>query len=398
MSDEQPEKTRTPKTEKLYVKRTRNFIREYLIDNPGVNVRSISSEGFGLWMIGKKSKIASSSWRQYRSAVLCYAQSSRILDHAILFRILNSDEVKSIKCSVEGRNKRAKSIKVEDVLLVKEYLFSKKNRHSHIMTYCFFMASMVVGFRPCEWKNCTIEFYADGVAVEVLNGKFTNGRSFGEKRKIHVDNSAAEEIFFIKKWLEYIDKIRNNCESDEHFAKEYDNRIKAMQKQFRVMNAAIFPQRAKKIQLYTARHQAAANFKSMGFSQVELAALMGQASIYTAPQHYGRKSQGRGGNSTKVKPDPENVRQVELLNLNAEPSKYVSKEERAAAKQLAVASRDNGSSALSSTANKVGATPIQDINQQTIDRESIRKMSSKLAALNKSMGADTSRPTSGPSF
>ena len=312
------EPTRTADTIIQYKIRRRLLIKAFMLDASIQHLRDIKTCELGAWMIGRKPTLAPATWRQYRSALLCYAETSKILNYDELKEILNSKQGESAGGAIASkRQQRAKSLKPDEILLIQNYFNAKiRCRDSHEMTFAFFMACIATGLRPCEWKHARLEIINGQAKLVVRNAKYTNGRSHGEFRTIHISASETAALHFIKLTLKNIKKIEGYGANDELFTLNYAKRMKTMQKQFSNMNKFLFPRRRKRIHLYTPRHQVVANLKALGFTKVQLAAVLGQASIETATTHYGLGRNGKGGLTVHVQPDSDDVARVEALNVN----------------------------------------------------------------------------------
>ena len=189
---------------------------------------------------------------------------------------------------------------------MKEYFLAKGMES----TFNYFMASCCTGLRPHEWNSATYIENEEDYTLIIKNGKNTNGRSHGEERTIHISKSEIECVYFIKKHMEFMYELTKDCENHEeinHELKKLDERIK---KQFQNMNKDIFHERKRRIQRYTARHTAAADFKAAGFTKWEVAALMGHGDKDTAGEHYGRKGSGNTKSPKAIKADEKDVTAV----------------------------------------------------------------------------------------
>ena len=76
------------------------------------------------------------------------------------------------------------------------------------------------------------------------------------------------------------------------------------------------------VSLYSTRHQAVANAKFAGFSDLQIAAIFGHSSTSTARRHYGKVGSASG--RSKLSPHPINMKQVVLKsNLIEKQAKLV---------------------------------------------------------------------------
>ncbi|HYD94744.1 MAG TPA: hypothetical protein VEC01_05410 [Noviherbaspirillum sp.] len=171
----------------------------------------------------------------------------------------------------------------------------------------WFMAGALTGLRPCEW--CRAELIdSDGLsALRVQNAKATNGRSHGPNRTILLADLDGWQRALIVRHLVRVQGYARQ----ERFEKMYE----ACRQLIRDAADRVFPKDVRHPTLYTARHMFAASVKTM-FSQAEVAALMGHASIETAGRHYAERWSASG--VAGVRPSNGDVEAV--LNRNSSRS------------------------------------------------------------------------------
>ena len=149
------------------------------------------------------------------------------------------------------------------------------------------MANLLVGLRPIEWYSARLEEKDMLIELVVQNAKNTHNRANGNIRRLNITGLEVHEIQLIKAQLKVAHPF---CQNEAKWTLYYEgvrHTIKRiMRKYFKTQHK--FPS------LYSTRHQFAANAKSQGYSNVEVAALMGHATDETATFHYGKKKHGSG--------------------------------------------------------------------------------------------------------
>lgn len=237
------------------------------------------------------------------------------------------------------------------------------------LAYTFFKANVLVGLRPAEWYDAIIlsvdelketphfkqqikqtqdAVLSDGEKVAIgavylclKNFKNSYGRACGDYRYICLDNLSQREFMCITDWMrksnEFIDKL-NIIDADDYyhrFMSKIQDAVRYLSKNDKKIIKIISSDYAKKsatylsdqkrananlkpfnskpvvrgsVTLYSTRHQAVANAKKAGFSDLQIAALFGHSSIHTAKEHYGKVGSASG--SSKLSPHPVNMKQV----------------------------------------------------------------------------------------
>lgn len=195
--------------------------------------------------------------------------------------------------------------------------FTNKRYSIHARLAVMIMySSIFFGLRPAEWF-CA-DFSVDGRELVVTNAKFNSatGRGFSTHRVILISDSMPKDVLEGTRWLvEEIDKLgyKRSHPSDidralmeslaNCLSRVYDNIIKC--------GVAVKSKNGHRYTMYTGRHQFSADAKKAGLSKIEIAALMGHASVDSAGKHYGKTRNGR--NEIHVYPHPEDVLAVEQI-------------------------------------------------------------------------------------
>lgn len=173
----------------------------------------------------------------------------------------------------------------------------------------WFQASYLTGLRPSEWANSELEglYHGRSVVLKVLNGKGTNGRTFGETRRIVLSGLDEEQMAVVKKQVERATKM----EEDGKFSDWYGSCRMMLQR----VSLELWPSRVNHPTLYTARHLFAANAKAK-LTKKEVAALMGHGAEVTAGRHYARRESSTG--ALGVEPSAEDLQALDVRNAEVQ--------------------------------------------------------------------------------
>lgn len=240
------------------------------------------------------------TWTIYGPAVL-------VLDQAIN----KSQQMQSRNYSPLGKPQKlgtrtsslkAKRVDVDELSNAVKKSFSMRGKWIK-QAMRWMLINILVGLRPCEWRNATINKVNEKLTLVVKNAKHTFQRSNGEARHLDISGLRAIELRWIRMHLRCIDEfVRDDVKWQQYY--------EAIRKTIRRVMRKLLPDMKKYPSLYSTRHQFAANAKFAGFSKTEVAALLGHAVDITAGEHYGRKRHGRGG--CRVKPDNSEVSTVRI--------------------------------------------------------------------------------------
>lgn len=296
-----PAQTKTPETVAVYSKRAKMLIRkakEELVIPEG---ESLDPRQFVAWLIQKKPELAKTSWRQYKSAVICFLEGIGTEEgvEALDF-IREVGSAGSSKTSEKTSGTKLKRVPWRDFLKITDYLRKFEGKwHKPLLDWI--ISSTLTGLRPQEWARAElIDLAEGGRALLVKNAKHTNGRAHGENRTLLLTGLSSDEMETISKHLERT----KNWAGMSQFDSLYDGCALTLYHLCR----KLWPRRSKHITLYSCRHQFSANAKASGFSTVEIAAMMGHAVDTTAVRHYGKKSAGQ--ELLRVNALPEDVEKV----------------------------------------------------------------------------------------
>lgn len=236
-----------------------------------------------------------------------YGADSFVIDQAIS----RSQQMQSCNYSLLVKPKnwgnrtsslKAKKIDMDELLYAVKQSISMRGKWIK-QAMRWMLINILVGLRPCEWRNATINKVNGKLTLVVVNAKHTFQRSNGESRHLDISGLRAIELRWIRMHLRSIEDFVHD---DGKWQQYYE----AIRKTIRRVMRKLLPDVKKYPSLYSTRHQFAANAKFSGFSKTEVAALLGHASNITAGEHYGKKKHGRGG--CKVKPDSSEVSTVRI--------------------------------------------------------------------------------------
>ena len=300
---------RTPETESRYLKRGMNLLRRYEREtgnrDPG---------GLRDWLIGLKPGILKTTWRQYKQGAIKVLQDLGKEDLADLL----AREGSSGCCA--GRLKLRRGLPDRDLEKLQKAAFGPGSW----MALAWLVAGRATGLRPSEWKNARLEDRADGPVLIVENAKHTNGRGNGPVRHLHfrdlllrvqADDPEASDI-----WSALKCHLYNVAEAKKKGRDGFEKYKEACRMALYRMSLRAG---CKGVNLYTSRHQFAADAKKAGLSKQETASMMGHASDETATSHYGRRIQGRRGTPVPD-PDPDEVATVRRARTRHDPGLFPS--------------------------------------------------------------------------
>lgn len=210
--------------------------------------------------------------------------------------------VKPNKWGTMTSSKKAKKIDMDELLYAVKQSISMRGKWIK-QAMRWMLINILVGLRPCEWRNALIDRINGRITLVVKNAKHTSQRSNGETRHLDISGLKPIELDWIRMHLRFIEK----CVGDDS---KWQQLYEAIRKTIRRVMRKLFPGKKKYPSMYSTRHQFAANAKFSGFSKTEVAALLGHAVDITAGEHYGKKKHGRRG--CKVKPDSSEVSTVRI--------------------------------------------------------------------------------------
>ncbi len=277
-----------------------------------INPKDINPSDFVNWTLTLKSTIKSSTWRMYRSSIYYFLQGfSSIMDIDKAISMLDMDINESIKSGQERNQEHAPKTRKTSALKEKRFPEEDFERViSYLRTACrgklatvvseWLQSGIKTGLRPAEWRATELERQNGRVFLFVLNAKASNGRGTNVVRILDITSFDDESIDMIermsqrgKAWLEngQYNEIQGRCSTLLYS-----------------VTGRLWPSRKYHYSLYSTRHQAIANWKSI-LEPAEIAALVGHAVTETASTHYGRRRSSWGPDKipTPPRPMPEDI-------------------------------------------------------------------------------------------
>ena len=205
-----------------------------------------------------------------------------------------------------------KHFPIDDLVKIVTHLRSKSYSQHGADLANLLEASVMTGLRPLEWKATTFIAQPDTSAPHgrrvwlfVANAKATNGRGNGVIRSIDLSEYSDAGLKPV------IATVALAREHQAHGRFELEFRERFIKMMYRTTKFLWGADPQKSYSLYSCRHQASANWKSM-MSAVEVAALSGHAVPNTTQRWYGQK---RTAWSPKIlqktaRPHPEEVEKI----------------------------------------------------------------------------------------
>jgi integrase len=275
--------TRTDKTEEKYEKRALQLVLACSRDLKCLP-RQISISTMADWLISKKCSWSPSTWRQYRAAV------SFTFGPGMSVQLYQSSMPASARRGMRTSGLKEKRLPPSDLEKLLDHLISKNTSDTKIsasrLAFLFMICGTITGLRPCEWPSAEIcpATPTAPITLRVRNAKNTNGRANGELREILLPDLNKK----LDRMIGLLAAVARKFNEEGAYEKRLSSAAKALYR----ANKELWPNRKKHYTLYSPRHQAAANWKTV-FTREQIAALMGHCSIKTATMHYGRRSAGR---------------------------------------------------------------------------------------------------------
>lgn len=238
------------------------------------------------WLLSLKSQFKASSWRFYRSS-LCYFLAG-IPGHRAsrAIGILEADAAASAER--EGGKKgghltsslKSKSIPNLHYEKLLSFLSEKSTSQYALHTATWLRAGLLTALRPSEWRSAELVHAGDVVFLKVVNAKATNGRGTGVARTLDISNFSTEDRRVVARMVDF----GKQWESEGVFSTVQEQCAGFLYD----ANRRLWPKKSLHYTLYSTRHQAIANWKSI-LPPVEIAALVGHIVTSTAATHYGRR-------------------------------------------------------------------------------------------------------------
>lgn len=204
------------------------------------------------------------------------------------------------KANLVGSQQRADYLSYQDTVLLLKELNECKRAFGSVAAV-WYLCTTRTGLRPCEWQHAKLI----GTDLLVKNAKATNGRAHGETRTIQLYRAQPEVLETIQHLLGIMKKYQGV---------DFTAMYHSVRDAIATVARRVLSSRRRYPSLYTARHCFSAAAKN-SFSKAEVAALMGHASLETAPRHYASAWRARGGVPLEV--DPSNADVDAIMRLQS---------------------------------------------------------------------------------
>lgn len=280
--DKEPGKTEA--TLEAYFKRSQILLKKCKKELDLTQNDLLDPRQFAAWLIDLRPTLSKSSWRQYKSSVVCYLQqfnTQSSLDALDYISTHDSDQCK--KNSDKTSSGKLKKFPLKDFQKITEHLKTTPGRWNKAL-YEWLICGCLTGLRPQEWKNAIITEINGVKALVIQNAKNTNGRAHGETRTLLLASFSTDELKTLENHVQ-----RSNL---WYNLNQFDDLYQGCSLTLYYVSRKIWPNRKRHITLYSCRHQFTANAKASGFSTLEIAAMMGHRVDTTATTHYGKKASG----------------------------------------------------------------------------------------------------------
>lgn len=212
--------------------------------------------------------------------------------------------------SLVGSQQRADHLSQQDWSILIEALLASKSRYGTAAAL-WLVATMETGLRPCEWRSAKI---GSSKTLVVRNAKGTNGRAHSPTRTLDMFRSPAPIWIAISDFMEIV---------QNHGPDGFLGLYNGVREAIAVVGRRSLSPRKKYPALYTARDHFASRAKAT-FTRVAVAALMGHASVDTAPRHYAPARHARGGRPLAVQPSTQDLYAVQMRQSAQNALRYVS--------------------------------------------------------------------------
>lgn len=289
----------------MYLRRVETMMRKVCIDGSIEDSNNITAIKLSKWLISHKGAYCAATYRQYRAALMMWIQECNQSDCDVAMNILNSvSHTPHMQRNLSNKTSSMKDKKFCDAdrQAILNWLSNHQSRYSLVLSVLIQIGGSV-GLRPCEWKSARVVKSEYGEhELHIVNAKASNGRANGDIRILIMNDLSLMMIKVIEQVAINFHKLDELGE----WEKLYNGCRKTLYRACR----DLWPNRKKYPTLYSLRHQFAADAKSSGMTKIEVAALLGHASLDTAGQHYGKRRVGRG--QCAVKPSDGDVARLQI--------------------------------------------------------------------------------------
>ena len=276
------------------------------------------------WLISQKPNLKSATWRFYRTALSYFLSGLPGQRATAAVALLEADAAAALLgARQEGKRTsslKQKSIPIEHYKRLTAYLSKSRSSYASV-ALTWLRAGLLTALRPAEWRatECAVDAESGRRLLRVLNAKATNGRGTGLLRTIDISNFPDDAIQIVQK----MSALGAEWERAGIFPQMQEQCAGCLYE----INQRLWPRRKYHYTLYSTRHQAIANFKSL-MSPAFIAAIVGHVVTATAATHYGKKRSAWAPKDIPTPPVPipeevaivrDQLRRHPLLMPTAEP-------------------------------------------------------------------------------
>jgi len=296
-----PHKTVAVPTLEQYCRRGELLLSRYRRERRVSEWEEVCPLEFVNWFLSTKPRLKPSSWRFYRSSLYYFVagmpgyRALRALDaleaDAATMAARNDPPQRSAQTS-SLKAKYIPNLHYEKMLA---YLRETSRSQYAAPTEKWLCAGLLTALRPSEWRATEVVHVGEATVLRVMNAKATNGRGTGAMRSLDISGFSEQN----KKIVIGMAEAGREWEKEGVFSH--------MQEQcggfLYDVNRRLWPRKKYHYTLYSVRHQAIANFKSI-LPAVDIAALVGHIVTSTAATHYGRRRNAWAPGEIPVPPRP----------------------------------------------------------------------------------------------
>lgn len=290
-----PAPSRLPATENGYLRRALWF-EGYAARMMGTG--DVSPRETVACAIERKSAWSASTWRQTKAALIFRYAAMNTPDSRSAVEMLRAeDQSGSLRATNKTSGQRSKNISQKDMQQVLAGVRKSRSIYAPVLE-AWLLLGAVFGLRPHEWtqsevvmlSQADIEGKGDAAVkrphLRVENAKGTNGRSHGKYRHLSLGRVSPAVIASAGEFTVLMALVQSGGEYAKYYA--------GCQTLLSRINAKLSHPTGKHVQLYSPRHQFAANAKKE-LSLREVGCLMGHSTDRTASLHYGKRQYAAGG-------------------------------------------------------------------------------------------------------
>ena len=243
---------------------------------------------FSSWLAEIRPGLRTASWLAYRAAACHLLEGHPDPDAPAAIaalRALGAPEGPRPPRRTSAR--RAKAVSPRDLVNLLTEINRSRSMHAPALAD-WVVAGILTGLRPSEWAGSNLS----GKIIRSKSVKYTEGwRGLSAIRELDLSTLAPADL----------DAVRRMVDRAEWWTADgdYGKYQQACGDLLRTVNVKLWPDRLRRITLYSARHQFAANGKQG--DPAELAAAMGHLAERSAFRSYGRAAAGWG---SKAPPRP----------------------------------------------------------------------------------------------